>query len=718
MISHRIPQFINAAWANQWSAGTYVSSTSFTISGNVTGSYVADNAIRVLNAGTLSYSYMVSATYSSPNTTIVIADSILVSGTLSSDYSILPSNSAVGRGFQEVKVIGSRGFSVWSGVTENASVTQAGVMTAISFSGNGANVTNVAWAHLTGIPSLVTSFNGRTGAVVPATSDYNITQLAGVSISSPATNQVLTYNGTNWSNVSPPGSPVTSVFGRGGAVVATAGDYNITQLAGVSISSPSNTQILQYNGTNWVNAAAPASSVTSVFARTGSVIALSSDYSTWYGQLATANTWTGANAFTGGNVSVTSATTTSSLTVTCTFASGGADIVLQTAAAPTITNPAAIFYIPVSTPTYLGLEWWNGTSGFKIFSTGYNGGLPTFLTYRNILDNGSGGATFASSITVSGTCIATTFSGSGASLTSVPWGSLTGVPFLVNTFNGRSGTVSPASGDYSSYYALLSGATFTGIIHGTSAIFSSTISASNFSGSSSGTNTGDQNLAPYALLSGATFTGSISTPAGSSFSGQVHVTNGTGEADIYFGPNSSYLYSNSITDLGVYNPTYGGLFGVSSITGNGFFKGTLAASNFSGSSSGTNTGDQNLAPYALLSGATFTGAVIINSTLTTTGVANFNTSTLESKEQVRPLKLNESGFMNIEPIVYVHKDSQIPMDGLSAENMVNLFPNLVMLKDGKPYALNYSGVIPHAVLMIQSLTKRVCELEQKLNRMN
>ncbi len=47
--------------------------------------------------------------------------------------------------------------------------------------------------------------------------------------------------------------------------------------------------------------------------------------------------------------------------------------------------------------------------------------------------------------------------------------------------------------------------------------------------------------------------------------------------------------------------------------------GAFTASNFSGSSSGTNTGDQNLAPYALLSGATFTGAVNMNSGATSIG---------------------------------------------------------------------------------------------------
>ena len=48
-------------------------------------------------------------------------------------------------------------------------------------------------------------------------------------------------------------STLFSVFGRVGNVVAQEGDYNLTQLSGVTISSPSNGQILSYNGSQWVN---------------------------------------------------------------------------------------------------------------------------------------------------------------------------------------------------------------------------------------------------------------------------------------------------------------------------------------------------------------------------------------------------------------------------------------------------------------------------------
>jgi hypothetical protein len=48
-------------------------------------------------------------------------------------------------------------------------------------------------------------------------------------------------------------APVTSVFGRTGNVVATEGDYNLTQLGDVTITSPSTNQVLKYNGSGWVN---------------------------------------------------------------------------------------------------------------------------------------------------------------------------------------------------------------------------------------------------------------------------------------------------------------------------------------------------------------------------------------------------------------------------------------------------------------------------------
>ena len=58
--------------------------------------------------------------------------------------------------------------------------------------------------------------------------------------------------------------PVTSVFGRTGAVVATEGDYSLTQLSDVTITSPSSGQVLKYNGTAWVNNSDTDTGITSL----------------------------------------------------------------------------------------------------------------------------------------------------------------------------------------------------------------------------------------------------------------------------------------------------------------------------------------------------------------------------------------------------------------------------------------------------------------------
>ena len=46
---------------------------------------------------------------------------------------------------------------------------------------------------------------------------------------------------------------VNSVFGRVGNIIATEGDYTLTQLGDVTLTSPANGQVLKYNGTQWVN---------------------------------------------------------------------------------------------------------------------------------------------------------------------------------------------------------------------------------------------------------------------------------------------------------------------------------------------------------------------------------------------------------------------------------------------------------------------------------
>jgi len=76
------------------------------------------------------------------------------------------------------------------------------------------------------------------------------------------TEQVITIEAP--SGAYPLPSMVSSVFGRTGNVVAQEGDYTLTQLGGVTITSPTNNQVLKYNGTQWVNGTDTDTGLTSV----------------------------------------------------------------------------------------------------------------------------------------------------------------------------------------------------------------------------------------------------------------------------------------------------------------------------------------------------------------------------------------------------------------------------------------------------------------------
>lgn len=69
----------------------------------------------------------------------------------------------------------------------------------------------------------VTSWNTRIGAVVPIEGDYSLTQLSDVVLTSPSTGQVLTFDGTDWTNQAASGG-VSSFNTRTGAVTLTSGD--------------------------------------------------------------------------------------------------------------------------------------------------------------------------------------------------------------------------------------------------------------------------------------------------------------------------------------------------------------------------------------------------------------------------------------------------------------------------------------------------------------
>jgi hypothetical protein len=102
------------------------------------------------------------------------------------------------------------------------------------------------------VSNLVTSWNSRTGNVVPVASDYDASQVDNDSgVAGATVKDALDQLDTDIAAI--PAAPVDSVFGRTGAVVAVAGDYDDTEVAhDAVIGTPTNSKVadvLQTHGT-------------------------------------------------------------------------------------------------------------------------------------------------------------------------------------------------------------------------------------------------------------------------------------------------------------------------------------------------------------------------------------------------------------------------------------------------------------------------------------
>jgi hypothetical protein len=121
--------------------------------------------------------------------------------------------------------------------------------------------------------------------------------LSDVAISSPTTNQVLKYDGTNWVN----------------GTDATSGTGTLDGLSDVIITAPATNQILKYNGTTWVNGTDAGAAGTNTF----STIAVAGQSSV------EADTSTDTLTLTAGTgISITTNAGTDTVTITSTVTGG------------------------------------------------------------------------------------------------------------------------------------------------------------------------------------------------------------------------------------------------------------------------------------------------------------------------------------------------------------------------------------------------------------
>lgn len=114
------------------------------------------------------------------------------------------------------------------GTIQPSAITNAGGYIKPSSGIPSTDMTAAVQTSLSNANSAVQSVNGQAGTSLT----IGLANLSDTSISSPSNGQILTYNSVSgkWTNQASGSAPVTSVFGRTGAVVAQSGDYTAAQV--------------------------------------------------------------------------------------------------------------------------------------------------------------------------------------------------------------------------------------------------------------------------------------------------------------------------------------------------------------------------------------------------------------------------------------------------------------------------------------------------------
>ena len=182
---------------------------------------------------------------------------------------------------------------------------QEGAGIAVSAGTNIAYNTNNKWDLLATQKPGVNSFNGRTGAVTPATNDYSLPSLSDVTVSSASDGQALVYESASskWKNKT-----------------ISAGAASFSALTDVSFSNLSNGQIAKYNSSTqkWENANESSGGATTLSALTDVSISSASNGQvlTWD---STAQKWKNATSQSGGILPKLLITSDAGSTVTVTY---------------------------------------------------------------------------------------------------------------------------------------------------------------------------------------------------------------------------------------------------------------------------------------------------------------------------------------------------------------------------------------------------------------
>jgi hypothetical protein len=464
--------------------------------------------------------------------------------------------------------------------------------------------------------------------------------------------------------------PVTSVFGRTGAVIAVSGDYNtsqVTELTNLYFTDARSRAALSFEaGSGAYNSTTGVITVptnTNQLTNGASFITLTSlsggtgiTYNNTTGVITNSAPDQTVSLSNGAGISVTG--TYPSFTIASTItqytdALARAAISLTTtgtSGAATYNSTTGVFNIPNYAPDlsgYVTLSTAQTITGKKTFSNAFGNGDPILVLTGTSSDSFQYATTTYNASLSAGHTIAHFIGRASSSRMSAYIG------YQYAAADSNSNFLSLGHFNYDHLIKLYP----TG-----QTIISGNVSAANLSG----TNTGDQTLAGLggqAQLNGTGFVKATGTTI--SYDNSTYLTSGFDTSGTLFartamttyrdhsasaandapikslsGSEDNWIYLDAANaQWGIYHrnidtplvvagqPTLPAnsiaFIGANEIAsyvnlsnGNGFFRGSLSASNFSGSSSGTNTGDQDLSGYLTTASASATYLPLIGGTLT------------------------------------------------------------------------------------------------------
>jgi hypothetical protein len=364
---------------------------------------------------------------------------------------------------------------------------------------------------------------------------------------------------------------------------------------------------------------------------------------------------TAGTGLTGGTITTTG---TIALSVPVSIANGGTNATsMATTDGVVYFDGTRLVTTAVGTATYVLTS--NGAGNAPTFQTIPASGITTI--------NGDTGSVTGSTVSIKGLSTAgssVSFAGSGTAMT------LNTTDSLSNTIIGKGAGNASVSG---SVNTALGFAALHGLTSGT------------------------DNLALGETSLNLVTSGAGNVGAGSYALGQLL----TGTGNVCIGTAAGYGYTSSETGNIVIGASNAGI-------------GTTGESNVLriGGGTGTGNGQINASYISGISGITVTGTAVLVSAANQLGIA---VSSAKYKENIKDMGSASDNILKLKPKTFTYKDSSEIRYGLIAEEVAEIYPNLVVYdQNGDPQTVMYQELPSLLLNELKKALKRINVLEKKL----